>query len=272
MANEAGDTSTVTATIPATGVEAPVEEKGFSIPEAYKDKSYLKGVDSEESLYKMLDGAQTLIGSKVTIPTDETSEDDRKVFNKQMGVPEKSEDYVFNKIGDQERDLEVDKIMKGFLHKYNIPAKTATAMQEELEGMASEALKNKTETDVKALDLDFDKIKTETFGEKGDQIIANVQKLFVENIPDNLKEAFNKFSNENLIIVTAAFENFRKKYISEDELTPGGDPVSGTSKTELEGELNSLVAKRKKLDAFSGEFKALSIKITETSKQIAKIG
>ncbi len=160
--------------------------------------------------------------------------------------------------------------MKGFLHKYNIPADTATAMQKELEGMAAEALKNKTEADSKSLDLDFDKIKQDTFGDEGDKVLENVQKLLSEVVPENLKEAYNGMSNENLIIMAAAFETFRKKYISEDDLTPGGDPAGGSSKIELEGELNSLVAKRKAADPFGGEHKALSAKIRELSQSIAK--
>lgn len=259
------------ATIDNTGTGDPVVDVNvFTVPEDYKDKPYMKDITSEESLYKMLDGAQTLIGKKVNIPNAETSEDDRKVFYKQLGVPETSDEYVFNKLGEEERNPEVDNMMKVFLHKYNIPAETATAMQQELEGMAAEALKAKTDGDTKALDLDFDKIKQEIFGDDGDNIITNAQKLIAENIPENLKEAFNKMTNNELIIMTSVLENFRKKYISEDDLTPGGAPAGGHSKAELEGELNSVVTKRKLLDPFSGEFKALSVKIKEISQKIAK--
>lgn len=254
-----------------TGTGDPAADAlAFAIPEDYKDKPYMKDITSEEGLYKMLDGAQTLIGKKVNIPNAESSEEDRKAFNTQMGVPEKAEEYVFNKIGDQERNADMDTVFKNFLHKHDVPAEKATAMQGELELMAVEFAKGKTEADGKALDLDFDKVSAETFGENADSIIASTKKLIAENVPDNLKEAFNEMSNNNLIIMTSVLENFRKKYISEDDLTITGDPASGTSKVELEGELNTLVAKRKAADPFSGEYKALSAKITETSQRIAK--
>ena len=49
---------------PPAGAPPAGTAPAFSIPDAYKDRPYLKGVDSVDKVYEMLDGSQKLLGQR----------------------------------------------------------------------------------------------------------------------------------------------------------------------------------------------------------------
>ena len=49
---------------PPAGAPPASTPPAFSVPDAYKDRPYLKGVDSVDKVYEMLDCSQILFGQR----------------------------------------------------------------------------------------------------------------------------------------------------------------------------------------------------------------
>lgn len=228
-------------TVPAaiqTTTPPPEGAGDFSVPEAYRGKPYLKDVTNIDDVYKKLDGAQALIGQKVNFPTPESTDEERLSFNKSAGMPEKAEDYAFEKLGDVERIPEVDAKVKDIFHKYGISGEAATGIQKDYEAFANEAMALKKTQD----DAAFDELSGKIFGDKVDDVLASGKKLLEANMPPELVEEFGKLSNPALVIMSGVLENIRQKYISEDTITQGdGSQGVGQSKEELTKESDRLM-------------------------------
>jgi len=201
----------------------------FSIPEAYADKPYLKDVSSMDDVYKKLDGAQSLIGQKVRFLDDSSTDEERLSFYKSAGMPDKSEDYVFEKFGDTERDAAVDSKVKEIFHKAGVSGKAATEIQKGYEAFVNEAMAAKSEAD----DAAFDELSSKVLGDKADDILASSKAIIEENLPPELVDSFKQLPNSALVTMSSVVENIRQKYISEDSITPGQGVVSGKDEASL---------------------------------------
>ncbi len=253
--------------VPFGGTSASAEENEFAIPEEYKDKAYLKDVTSMEDVYKKLDGAQSLIGQKVNFPTDESTEDELTKFYKAAGMPEKAEEYAFDKLEDEDRNVDRDKLLKDIYYKNGASAKAAKGITKDIEVLTKELEKAKIEQD----DKEFDELGKEVFGDKAEKILASGKDLIEKNIPEKFKDAFSKLSNGNLMIMASVLDSVKSKYINEDKISEG-DSTPGITKEGLQGKMQKLMNERGKLDAFNPGFDDLNTQISDIAKAIAKMG
>ncbi len=217
----------VNTTVPAhtTPVEPSKDTNGFSVPEAYKDRGYLKDVNSIEDVYKKLDGAQQLIGQKVTFPTEDSTDEQRMSFNRSAGMPEKAEGYTFETINDVERNPEVDDKIKQIFHEAGISGKAATKIQKGYENFLNESFVKQQELN----DEQFDNLSTEILGDRSEEVLASSKQLIEENLPPKLVESFKNLPNEALVTMAAVLDSVKQKYINEDNIndkinTPGHQP------------------------------------------------
>lgn len=258
----------INTTVTRETISQPLEtEKDFNIPEAYKDKPYLKDVKNLDDIFKKLDGAQSLIGkSKINFPTEESTDEEIKAFNKAAGVPEKAEDYVFES-SDKDRDTSLDDKIKELFLNSEITGRSATKLQTGFEALMKEiAETKKTESDEA-----FGKLTSEVFGDKADEVIASSRKLIEENLPEALEKPFTELSNEALTIVSAVLDSIKTKYIDEDninDLNGSGNPVTVES---LRKEGQALLDHPARNDPFHQDHKAINEKIKEVYAQIAKM-
>lgn len=240
---------------------------GFSIPDAYKDKPYLKDVKSLDDVYKKLDGAESVMGRQVKFPTDQSTDEERIAFYKSAGMPEKSEDYVFEKFGEQERDIDVDNKFKAIFHKHGLSGKAATGMQKDVELLVAETMEAKKVID----DKTFNELTSKVLGEKADDILASGKKLIEENIPEELSEHFKGLSNGALVILTSVLDSVKKKYISEDTITEG-DSVPGVSgEAALREKALELMNHPAYKNAMHKDYDKINAEIKEIYKQVGKI-
>lgn len=247
----------------ATEVLEPVS---FEVPEDYKDKAYLKDVKDINDVYKMLDGAQTLIGQKITFPTEKSTPEAIFEFNKAAGMPEKPDGYAFEKVGEDERVPEIDNKIKEIFHKHGISAKAASGITKDTELLTQELTKLKTEQE----DAEFDALSTKVFGDKKDQILASGKKLLEENIPDEFKEDFSKLPNKDLVLMAGVLDKIKAKYISEDVINPGGIISGGETKESLNNQLSKLMSERQKMGGFHPGYKDICDRITGLCNKIAQ--
>lgn len=255
--------STTPASTQATGTDGD-----FSVPEAYKDKTYLKDVKSLDDVYKKLDGAQNLIGQKVTFPTEDSTEEELRNFNRSAGMPENAEDYVFEATGDVPRDAAFDSEIKKLFHDAGLSLKAGSKLQKSFESLMLEKQKQLADQNDDA----FDKLSKDVFGDRVDEVLASSKSLIEENIPESLREAFSGLSNEALVTMAAVLDGIKSKYINEDSINDKrgfGDSQGGVD--ALRKQARELLAHPAKNDPFHEDHKNINDQVTEIYAQIAKL-
>ena len=206
----------------------------FIIPEAYKDKPYMKDIDSQEKLYQQFDNAQALIGKKtIGVPTSESTDEDWQKFYTTMGRPEDSGKYEFTKVeGPEGIDLQGSeegmKKVKEMFHKAGLSGKQATQIKKAYDEMFLEQYNKQLATGKAGSDqqnTEFEGLLDKHFGDQKEAASARVNKMLVEFVPTEFKKHVDGLDNKNLMILTAVLDKVHKKYVSEDNLDAGGNPI-----------------------------------------------
>ena len=243
------------------------DKSTFVIPDEYKDRGYLKDVQNYNDIFKKLDGAQSLLGkTKPNFPTDQTSEEDLLSFNRSAGMPEKAEEYVFNKIGDTERNIDFDSKIKDIFHEAGISGKAATKIQTKYETVLEETLKNQQI----ANDAAFDELTSKILGERKTEILASSKELLTESIPEGLEESVKNLNNEALVTMAVILNNFKTKYIDEDNINDQNLNTGNSGMDDLRKKGRELLGHPARNDAFHPDHKRINEELTEVYTQIGK--
>jgi len=270
MADTLQEQTNVSTTVRAhtTAVESEKEGNGFVVPEAYRDKPYMKGINSEESLYKAFDGAQSLIGKqKITFPTNETSDEDRLAFNLAAGMPEKAEDYVFEREQGTETDTEYENKVKQLFHNSGLSGKSATKLQVGFEKLINELqVAEKTR-----LDTEFNELSSKTFGDNSDSILAEAKNIIKENIPDGFADHFTNLDNQALVTMAAVVDKIKTRYIDEDSINDRGANIGASGVDDLRKKGRDLLNHPARSDAFHPDHKRINEEIKENYAMIGKM-
>ena len=178
---------------------AATEEPSFNstLPESFREKGYLKGIDSMEALLNKFEGSQALIGKKSVVPTAESSDEDWKAFNDSldgdnfdklnaMRVPES---YEFSDMEFPEgTDMDV---MKASTDKFSEIAKGAGASNKVADAIRSEWLKyemEQTSAHQEKLDTDFGELGKQTWGADYEAKVAELSPIFQKFMPESVRE------------------------------------------------------------------------------------
>lgn len=271
VAGGAQDSGSLSATIPMqSNAESEGTDVGFSIPDEYKDKTYLKDVTNINDVYKKLDGAQSLIGKpKVNFPNNESSYEDRLAFNISNGMPETAAEYDFAAAEGVDRDLEFDSKIKELFHSVGLPSSSAKAIQEGFENLVSEMNVAEKEN----ADKEFEELSTAAFGDRADDVLANGKQLLHDNLPKELTEDFNKLPNNALIMMASVLDNIKQKYISEDVISDsnsGGGSHSGGIE-QLRQKAMTLRNLPGYKDGFHADHEKINQELAELYTSIAKL-
>jgi hypothetical protein len=226
--------------LPAAATPPPATPPAFTIPDAYKDKSWAKGIDSMDKLWAMNDGAQELIGKRPAgIPAADAPQAEWDKFYEATGRPKAAAEYVFdygkNADGTSKvaADVKWDTGLKELLFKNGITAKQAVGLQKEFDALVANTLKERNIV-VEQENQDFTKITTEIFGAERDKVLANGKTLLNEHITDpRVKAMLPKLSNDGLTILASALKSFSDKFIKSPgaSTTAPGAPGSSTAGT-----------------------------------------
>lgn len=279
-------TVTPVVTTPAPSVAVPitlppagsVTPPAFAIPDGFKDKPYLKGVDSLDKVYAMLDGAETKLGQRPAgIPADTATPEEWNKFWNLMGRPETPDKYAFdygkNADGTPKAptDLEWDKALKQMLFEEGLSAKQAANLDKKFQAVVGEAMKRKGIID-QQLNADFDKIGTEVYGAERDKVVARVTALIKEFVNPKLGAGVAKLNAEQLMIMSSVIEGMRAKFISSD--TPPGTPPGGGAPINAEAlrtEARALMATPAYTNAFDPAHEATKTRINELYQKASSL-
>lgn len=211
------------------GAAAPVEFEKL-IPEAYKDKPWVKETKDVETLFKRVDDLTGELGKRPSaIPQDNAKPEEWAKFNKAFGVPEKPESYEFSAPPEGlKADPEFQKSIQGILHKAHVSARQFKAIEPAWNALMLEMAKN-TGAAAQALDIDFDKLASSTFGDRKDRALQVSKAMIDKFTPDSVKPHLANLGNKELIIMAGVLDKIIQTYVSEDQLPPpgggGGGPV-----------------------------------------------
>jgi hypothetical protein len=247
------------------------EPSDFSIPEAYKDKTYLKDVKSYDDVFKMLDGAEKLIGQRpVNIPTEESSEEDWNSFYTKLGRPESAEKYEFKNPEGSEGNPDFEKAIGDVLHKAGVSQKQLDVIKPGFDGIIGQM----TQEQIEKSDKDFDTLSSKVFGDKKDQILADTKKLLSENKPTNVEdidEYLNTLDNKSLVVMASVLNNIKEKYISEDNsANQGGSPSVNTD--AMRKEAIQIMASEEYRSSFHPNHEQAKQRVEQIYSDIAKLG
>lgn len=230
----------------------------FVIPEAFRDKPYLKGVDSQEKLFKMLDGAQNLIGQKgPALPKADAPQAEWDTYYESIGRPKTAAEYAFD--GADKADPKFLPKVQEAMHKAGLTPTQAKTVWDNVQVALGDFVKDNNMAAQQA-DVDFDKLANDSFGVERGRILATSKDLLEKNTSANMKPLIAKLSNENLIVLADVLNNINKRYIKQDG--PGGLPnVNIGTPDELRSKARGLMADQLKHNPMSIEWQNLQKQI-----------
>ena len=236
-------------------------EGSFVVPEAFKEKPYMKGIDSMEKLLTMLDGAQTLLGKKgPALPAADAPQAEKDAYYESIGRPKTAAEYTPVLVGADKTDPVVLPKLQNAFHKAGLTPEQAKIVWEESTVAFSEFAKDKGLADA-AADIDFNKLATDSFGVDRDRVLARGKELITANLSPAMKPAIGKLDNNALIVLADVLRNMDKKYIKQD----GAPPVQPTLNT---GTPDTLRAKARELMVEQGKHPPMSAEFMNLQGQI----
>lgn len=214
----------------------------FVIPDAFKDKPYLKGVDSAEKLFKMLDGAQELIGKKGPArPADGAPQAEWDAYYEAQGRPKTAAEYVFEPVEGLVYDDKLTQGVKELMHKNGVTAAQAKELQKGFDGLVAQIVKEKG-IEIQKQNVDFDKLGTETFGADRDKVLATSKSLIDKFTSPNMKAHVAALPNESLVVLADVLNNVNKIYIKQDGAPGGGPTANGLTPADVSAKGRELMA------------------------------
>lgn len=254
------------------GNEVQMPAPAFSVPDEFKEKPYMKDIDSPEKLYKAFDGLQTKLGERPAgIPGENATDEERLKFNTSFGVPESFEKYSRVELPEgAERNNELDAKLMGIVHKAGISDAQFKIMEPGFNEIMGELAKQKQDGTA-ANDVEFDKLAGEVFKDNRDAALAASNKLLAAHVPEQFKADLATLPNRSLLIMAGVLDSIRQKYISED--TPPGGPSGNlppTTNAEISAEARRLMATKEYTDPFHANHKEMVQKVNDLYKGLKK--
>lgn len=243
-----------------------------SIPEAYREKTYLRDVKSADDVFKMLDNAQTLIGKQGKgIPAADAPKEAWDSFFKELGRPDSPDKYEFERAEGTAADPEADKAIKAMMHAVGLTGKQAKELTKNYEAFFSQAMQKAQE----AADVEFNQFTAEVFGDKADEALRHSQALLDKLTPQAAKKYLPQLGNKALVVLAAVMQEVNRKYVGEDPTrlnNAGGAGGGGADNIDtLRAERVKLMASPEFKDSFHKGHSEAVAKVNAIGERIARI-
>lgn len=252
---------------------ADVKKFAQIVPEQYRSKDYLKDLlelpldnTAYDQLFKKLDGAERLIGTKIGLPKEDAPDTDWEQYFSKVR-PQSPDAYeIVTKEGGKVDD-ETAKTLKTLFHKAGLTNRQAKILQNDFNEMIYAKNKEALEAQ-KKLDKEFEELTANAFGADGEKVLTRANTMLKELTPDNLKPHLERLSNEALVILSGVLNTIYDKYISEDQMR-GPDTTKSTDTESLREQARKLLASREYQDPFNPKHDETVKKVGELYKIIS---
>ena len=204
-----------------------------------KGKPYLEGVDSPEKLFKLLDGAQTLLGKK-TRPAADATEEEWSTYLDSIRV--KSADELGISVDEKAPDAQFKKDMVDVFMNASLAPKQAQMINEGF-AKAIEAFGKEAQELEKKNNAVFEETLTKIFGANRDNALKEADGIIDKFAPDDIKQALMSLDGQAKAGVAAVIYNLSHKYMREDDLAVmRGDTTKSTSPETYDSVYAKIVA------------------------------
>ena len=237
---------------------------------------YMKAENPVQEMAKSLIEAQKLIGKpRVGIPPEDAPEEQKAEFYKALGVPEKPEDYGFERPDFLPEDMPYDEEhaakWAALFKEKNIPADAANELRE---AFFKEVVETST-AQAEAVNQELNKVLDEAFGEKKDVIAQEVRSVVTEAIKDEgLRQKIEQaVGDENspafALALGSVIQHMKQKYGMADSNMNDGSGSSGMTAVDLRAEGKKLMASEAYRNPMHPEHNAVKEKAAQLYRQAA---
>jgi hypothetical protein len=196
------------------------------LPEEIRTKPYMKDINSFSDFAKKFDGAQTLIGQRMTPGDDATPEQWNEWFNK-AGRPEKPESYVIPEIDGVPKEYIEQASEKGVMKQLFHSAGLNTQQAKILSANFLKTIYTSEQQSKVAADASFEKTMETAFGKDRAAVLENGKKVLAAYVPDSVKPLLAGLDDKAWAVMLAATDGIMKKHVSEDGFRGAGGTGSG---------------------------------------------
>ena len=248
------------------------ETTSFSVPDAYKDKSWAAKVKSQDDVYKLVDNLNGLVGKK-SVPFDYANADEEAIKAHHASVaPKDLTAYEFLKADDPVSKVIGDAFIANGITGYQGKSivKSLAPVFQEMEAKRVSELKDGNK---------YAEMSKKAFGDGFEEKIKSVNKVLVDNVPKELGTAFDDMPNNHRHAVDVAIDKIVSSYeakiadmVKKYGITESGAQVGGkqgTASTDKASLQKSIRAEIRALDArphTAQEKQALIQRLNETYK------
>lgn len=228
-----------------TGEAAADWREGW--PDDLKANTALKDFKTTADLAKSFIETKKMVGQKTGIPGPDATPEQKAEFYKALGVPDSPDAYDQSVPADlpeaikKNFDPEHAKKWAGTFKEANLTPEQAKIVRDAYMKEVSATL-GEVKEDIGKSDADFDKVMSETFGDKSADAIKTGRVAIDKYVPANLKQYAADLPNSALAIVTAAINGVRKEYGGEDQAITNDEGNAAVSEADLRGELRETMA------------------------------
>lgn len=262
-----------TTTAPPPGTPPPALFSA-SIPEAYRDRPYLKdiaampdGPEAREALYKKLDGAETLIGKKGGIPAADAKPEEWDAFHAKLR-PETAEAYDFP-VG-KDADPVFLKAIKDTFHVSGLSKGQGLKVVEGLK-KAIETQNAGAAAAQKAHNDEFDTMAAKYLGAESDKVLASSKALLAEVAPKEMLPFVEDLDNKALILLAGSINALKKQYGVEDTVDGDGGAPNAADEAALKAEGLKLLASPEYKDFTNPASEATRARVKTIYAQLGKM-
>lgn len=191
------------------------------LPKEIAEKPYMKDVNTFGDFVKKFDGAQTLLGQRVT-PDDKATPEQWREFHAKT-APKTADEY---KLPTTVEGLDPEyvkkageaKWIKPLFHAAQISPHQANVLYPEF----LKLIKAAEAADKKAADERFVKLSSDTFKDQKDAIITNAKKFMATHIAPEMQPMLDSLDEKQLTLLIAMTDGMAKKFTGEDPFRGGG--------------------------------------------------
>lgn len=257
--------------------DAP-SEKSFMdyVPETFRDKPYLQGIDSFDKLFNQFDNAQSLIGKKtIGVPTSESPIEEWNNFYNKMGRPEKPEGYEFESIElpEELKRTEEDLALMGrIFHEAGLTKEQAKKVLAETDKAVLDYYKqNKENMDkmVEQRNKEFMSQMEKHFGKEKDQAIAVTETMLKKYVPKGMEDMIKGMDDKTMLLLSTVLHNVYKSGRAEDTLNKDALVPPAESPESLRETARKLMMSPEWKDPFHPNHDAIKKRVNSIYQKIA---
>jgi len=246
------DNNNQSASVPMGGIikgEASAPDFKSMIPETYRDKEYLKNIDSFDGLFQQFDNAQSLIGRKtVGVPSETSPKEEWESFYNKMGRPESYDKYEFEKIQDAPENFtrppEKEEVLKKTFHELGLTAQQAKELLKRSDMYEIEAYKEHqkmVEAETAKANAEFAQQLDSLFGAKKSEKVELTNQLLQKYTPEGLKGHLTAIDDKTMLVLASVLTRLHDSEVREDNGFNRGEPTPAKDSNALQEEARRLM-------------------------------